>query len=133
MTWRRARREDLPLALLWLATAGVALACVPLLPVAMRLAPPCTLHALTGIPCFACGSSRAALALAHGEWRRALMLNPLASLAMVTGAFGGIAAPAWVALRAPVPGLDGVTSRRLRIAAWGAVAAQWIYLILTRR
>jgi len=133
MTWRRARREDLPLALLWLASAGMGVAFLPVLPVATRLLPPCALHALTGIPCVACGSSRAALALAHGEWLHALALNPLASLALMMGGLGGIVAPAWVAVRGPLPGLDDGTSHRLRIVAWCAVAAQWAYLIAARR
>jgi len=54
-------------------------------------------------------------------------------LAMMSGALGGFVAPAWVTLRGPLPGLDGVASGRLRIVAWCAVAAQWAYLILARR
>ncbi|HET9325175.1 MAG TPA: DUF2752 domain-containing protein [Candidatus Eisenbacteria bacterium] len=133
MTWRRARSDDLPLALLWLASAVVAMALMPWLPIAARILPSCALHSMTGIPCFACGSSRAALALTQGDWPQALALNPLASLAMLAGCLGGLVAPAWVALRAPLPGLDDAASRRLRIVAWCAVLAQWAYLILTRR
>jgi hypothetical protein len=42
----------------------------------------CPLHALTGIPCPACGGTRAALALASGAPAEALALNPLLILAL---------------------------------------------------
>jgi hypothetical protein len=113
--------------------AVLAVACKPLLPVAARLTAPCALHALTGVPCFACGTTRAALALAHGDGWRALTLNPIATLAMTGGLLGGIVAPGWVALRGPVPGIDDRSARWLRLAAWIAVAAQWAYLIAARR
>jgi len=89
MSWRRTGSGDLPIALLWLASAVMALACMPLFPLAARVLPPCALHTLTGIPCFACGSSRAVLAMARGDWLGALALNPLASLGIVAGCVGG--------------------------------------------
>ncbi|TMQ72802.1 MAG: DUF2752 domain-containing protein [Candidatus Eisenbacteria bacterium] len=133
MTWRRAGRPDLPLALLWTASAVVAVVCAPLLPTVARALPPCALHALTGVPCVACGSTRAAMALTHGRVLEALALNPLAALTMMGGVVGGFVAPGWVALHGPLPGFDRAWSRGSRIAAWCAVAAQWAYLILVRR
>ena len=132
MSWRRARLSDLPLALLWAFAAGLAVACAPLLPLVARALPPCVLHTLTGVPCVACGSTRAALALAHGHAIEALALNPLVTAGMMGGLLGGFVAPGWVALRAPVPGLAG-TSRHLRVAAWGAVVLQWGYLVMAGR
>jgi uncharacterized protein DUF2752 len=39
--------------------------------------PKCWIHHLLGIPCPTCGSTRCALALARGDLRRAIALNPL--------------------------------------------------------
>lgn len=133
MIWRRTGIGDLPIALLWLASAVTALACVPLFPLVARAFPPCALHTLTGIPCFACGSSRAVIALAGGDWLRALALNPFASLATVAGCVGGLLAPGWVALHGPLPAVTRAAARKLRVLAWCAIAAQWVYLIAAHR
>lgn len=45
-------------------------------------APPCPFHFVTGLHCPGCGSTRAVLALLHGEWVRALQLNALLVLTL---------------------------------------------------
>jgi len=62
-----------------IAAALVALACGLPLPPSL----PCAFHALTGLPCLFCGGTRAADALLHGQWERALYLNPLAFPALL--------------------------------------------------
>ncbi len=126
--WSRASPANLPLALLWALGAGSAVVSTPLLPWLARLAPPCPLHALTGIPCLTCGATRAAIALAHGEPAAAFALNPLAAAAIVAGVPGGLLAPAWVALRAPLPPMPA--TGRLRLAVIAALAVNWIYLVV---
>lgn len=42
--------------------------------------PKCPTYTLTGIPCPGCGSTRATLALLHGDILQALWYNPLAIL-----------------------------------------------------
>ena len=37
----------------------------------------CLFKKVTGLPCPSCGTSRAVLLLAHGEFRESLMMNPL--------------------------------------------------------
>jgi len=133
LSWRPARLADLPLALLWTLGAALALAWVPLLPLVARLLPPCPLHALTGVPCVACGTTRAALALAHGHAWEAVTLNPLATVAMMGGLLGGLVAPGWVALRAPLPGSPVGSSIPWRTAAWLVLIGQWIYLVASGR
>ncbi len=51
-------------------------------PVATRFFPRCLWHAMTGLHCPGCGSSRALHALAHGDVGKALGLNALAVLAV---------------------------------------------------
>ncbi len=121
------------MALLWAFGAVVAMSSAPLLPTLARMLPPCALHALTGVPCVACGSTRAALALAHGRPLQALALNPLAAMAMMGGLLGGIVAPGWVAMHGPLPKVEGAAARWLRIALWAAIGLQWLYLVIVRR
>jgi hypothetical protein len=132
MTWRPADRGDLPLAVLWAAAAALAVVATPWLSWVARALPPCALHSLTGIPCLACGSTRAALALTQGEWMLALALNPLAAGLILVGVAGGFAAPLWVAAKGPLPRALGAAAR-WRAAAWLALVAQWSYLIATGR
>jgi hypothetical protein len=51
-------------------------------PATSPLYPPCVFHELTGLHCAGCGSLRAFHALLHGEWRRALGLNPASVMAV---------------------------------------------------
>jgi len=91
--------------------------------------PSCPFHALTGLWCPACGSTRAACALAHGHPFAALKHNValFAVLALVLWAWAGYAVRAfapdsarWVWLGVPV--------RLLRRPWWivGLVAVFWI-------
>lgn len=51
-------------------------------PVPPAWMPPCPFHVLTGLHCPGCGSTRALLALLHGEPWRALRQNALSTLAL---------------------------------------------------
>lgn len=56
--------------LAWLAVASATDASSPWLP-------ECPLHKWTGLLCFGCGGTRAALALLHGDWATSLRCNAL--------------------------------------------------------
>jgi hypothetical protein len=98
--------------------------------------PACNFHALVGIPCPGCGGTRAFAALAAGNVRRALALNPLA-------AAGALVVMAAFPLAAFDGGLaNGRGARRFRAAVrgrawrWGLgvlVIANWVYLIFEGR
>ncbi len=92
--------------------------------------PRCAFKAVTGFPCFTCGSTRAILALGRLELFQAFQFNPFITLACV-------AVPVWLGvalirttfasrlrLRLPVR----VKSVLLLLAA--AVIGNWIYLLL---
>lgn len=64
--------------------------------------PPCPFHALTGLHCPGCGSSRTVHALFHGEWARAVALNPLIVLLLPFAGFWA-AHSLWRALRHNLP------------------------------
>lgn len=93
----------------------------------------CPLRLGAGVPCPTCGMTRAFARTMHLELPRALEVSPLgALLAVATAAF-----VVWVALRTTVIrrgvvlGLTPRDKRVLRIAAPLAVAANWLYLLLS--
>lgn len=87
----------------------------------------CMFRNATGLPCPACGSTRAAFAVADGRPLDAVAHNPFVTIAAVLGA-------AWLVLRV------GFARRvvidlppRARVLVWAALAAllgaNWIYVI----
>ena len=115
-------------AALWAVAAGGSLLLRPLLDWAPGLLPRCFWHAMTGLPCPTCGTTRAAVALLHGHPWTALSFNPLTGAAGCAFLLGGAIVPLWVLLNAPVPVLDA--SPRLRVAVVVLFLANWVYLIL---
>ena len=57
-----------------IAVLGLSL----LFPGIFPIHPRCPVYSITGIPCPGCGSTRATLALIHGDIQKALWYNPLA-------------------------------------------------------
>jgi hypothetical protein len=56
-------------------------------PSSSRFYPRCAFHALTGLDCPGCGSTRALHELLHGHVGAAFRLNPLLFALMIAGAF----------------------------------------------
>ncbi len=103
---------------------------------AMKAAP-CSLRVLTGVPCVACGGTRAVKALAHGEIVAATQYNPLVVVAVSAvvlwfvwtvatmgmaryrrGAAGGVANHS-----------SGKAARRWGIVLLALVLLNWMYLV----
>jgi len=61
---------------------GLAWALFAFNPTTTHLFPPCPLHALTGLYCPGCGTTRAAHQLLHGHVATAFGLNPLMVVAL---------------------------------------------------
>ena len=127
--FRRAGRDDRALA--WVLAAGALSACAlaPVLPVLARFAPVCPFHALTGVPCPGCGSTRAVLALFRGDVAAAFGFNPLAATALAAGIVGGLLAPLWVLGGGPLPALAPVLPARTRVALGALLIVNWAYLV----
>ncbi|HYM62366.1 MAG TPA: DUF2752 domain-containing protein [Thermoanaerobaculia bacterium] len=60
-------------------------------PAGTSLVPPCVFHAITGLQCPGCGTTRAMHALLHGDVLRALWFNPLLLMYLPILAAGAIA------------------------------------------
>jgi hypothetical protein len=113
----------------------VALALVAAAPWAAALAarvPACPVKTLSGWPCPACGTTRAAVALAGLDPGAALLLNPLATLGWIVLVGGGLVVAAVALAGRPL-----AEPRELpRAARWGIVAAlalNWLYLVAMGR
>jgi hypothetical protein len=115
---------------------GTALLAVGL-PVAawLRLGlpiPVCTLKHWTGLPCLTCGSTRLVQALLRGDVLEAAAWNPLVFGTLAWMAVWAVAStvrallglPAWRVV------LVGAERRAAGLAAVGAVAAGWVYLVV---
>lgn len=99
-----------------------------------RLLPPCPLHSFVGIPCPTCGTTRAVLALAHGEIFEAVRMNPLVVLGgvlMLACVIGGLLIQRRTG-RFPEPEWTPPRRRMLRIAVVSAILLNWGYLVVAR-
>lgn len=94
--------------------------------------PQCTFHALFRIPCLTCGSTRATLALVHGNIGGAWHFNPLATIALCGIAAFDLYAIVVLAIGARRFRVSLGTSRQRRIAGGLVVSVallNWIYLL----
>ena len=129
---RRLAPGETDYELVWLsvsiASLGAAAAWF-----ALRLPwPQCLFHALTGLPCVTCGSTRSAIAFFHGQFFSALKWNPLA--------FGFLCALssfniyAFIVLTTRAPRLRIANSSRAaktvaRFLTIALLALNWVYLL----
>lgn len=94
----------------------------------------CPFHRVTGLPCVACGGTRATVAFVHGHLEEALALNPLVALGL--GAFLAYCLYAGVALvvgwRFRGQGL-GRYGGWIRAGIAFALSLNWAYLIAAGR
>jgi hypothetical protein len=93
---------------------------------------PCLLKTFTSVPCPACGSGRATLALARLDLSAAFMSNPLFSLAALLFVSGGVVALALALSGRGVPEPRALPLA-LRAALVLALAANWGWLLLDGR
>jgi hypothetical protein len=128
VSFRRAEPSDGPLALVLALGAASALALAPLAASLAPYAPPCPFHALTGLPCVGCGTTRALVALARGDVLLAIGWNPLTTMTVLAGGAACALLPLWVALRQPLPVLAPELPRRARLLLVALLLLNWAYL-----
>jgi hypothetical protein len=128
------RSAPLPrsLALAWGGASGLALLLTPWAGTFSRTLPACPLRSALGVPCPACGSGRALVALARLEPLAAFGWNPLAALAAMLFVTGGV-----VAVARELAGRPLVEPRELapplRVAVLLGLVANWAYLLWAGR
>ncbi len=92
----------------------------------------CPLKTVTGIPCPACGSTRAFIHLSHLDFSGAFVMNPLISISMILGAvffLYSIASFFFRSLSLEVK-FEEKEKTKLRIGIILALTLNWIYLII---
>ena len=129
--WRRLRPGELDHELLWLLVSVTA-AALGAAWFALHLPwPRCNFHALFGIPCFTCGSTRSAIALLQGNVAAAWSWNPLATIAMLGIAVFDVYAFGVLVSRAPRLRFNFANAKwPLLIVLFAAGALNWVYLLL---
>lgn len=133
MRSREARLEERQLAWVWGLLAVSAVALRPFWLAVAPLVPACHFKVLTGMPCPTCGTTRAAVALLHGDVIGALASNPLAALAGIGFVAGGVAAPVWALAGGRVPEVPTPLPRPARAALVAVLLAAWAYLVVAGR
>ncbi|MBS2029808.1 MAG: DUF2752 domain-containing protein [Deltaproteobacteria bacterium] len=117
--------------------AAFGLLVARFIPIAKLMQPwwGCPLRRTTGIPCLACGLTRAFDWEAHGHFARAFALTPLGAMAPVVSAIVAAWGIAVLAVRAPQPDVH-LDARDWRIIRWAllvSVVGNWVYMVLTRK
>jgi hypothetical protein len=92
---------------------------------------PCLMQRVAGLPCPTCGTTRALVALAHGQTPAALAASPLATLTVLGLGLWALAALVLTAaprLRRRVEASPG-EGRRLLVVAAILLVANWLWLL----
>lgn len=130
----RTRAGALPLGAIFLGIGALAAVAVAVLHLDRLPILVCVFRAATGIPCLTCGATRALGELVTGDFRGALAMNPLATLAAFALVPWGIGDLALMARgRALSLEVAPAGARVLRVLAVVAVAANWGYLVAAGR
>jgi hypothetical protein len=123
-------RSGPPLGLIFGGIGLLAALAVGVLRLDRLGVPLCYVKAFTGLPCPTCGSTRVLARLFDLDFAAALAMNPLATLAFLV-----LAAWAFADLvlltrgRALGVRVEPRAANLLRVAALGAVLANWLYLL----
>jgi hypothetical protein len=129
MSWRRLNPGELDHEALWL---GVSLGAAALGAAWIGFSlprPQCPLHAVTGIPCPGCGTTRMLEALFAGEWSAAFLLNPLACTALAAVAVFDLYALIVLLGRRPRWRPTGALPLSIRTGAVTALLLNWFWLM----
>jgi len=95
--------------------------------------PPCLFNEWTGVPCPACGASRAALQLSHAQIAASFLTNPLFFIIYVSlSAWVVNALFGWIFKRNIKVTLSVTEHKMVRILLIVAIPVNWLYLIIMR-
>jgi hypothetical protein len=89
--------------------------------------PPCLFHQITGQPCPMCGATRGFVAMAHGDFTKAVYLYPLAPV-LFLAMLAGIGYCGWVMLTGKRirPDLSRHARQNIGLVVLALFAANWL-------
>jgi Protein of unknown function (DUF2752) len=130
-SFKKISAGDIDLGIIFGSITLAALGAARLFPVT-SLMPSCVFKELTGIPCPACGSTRAVMHFAHFDVPHAFIMNPLIAAAVVLSLLALIYSIVSAVLGTPKikVSLSTREGNILRIGVILAVSVQWLYLYL---
>jgi hypothetical protein len=132
LTWVRPERRFGTLQIFGLLGL-VGLLVARYIPVALLLRGfwGCPLRQHTGIPCLACGLTRAFDYTTHGRFLDALKVTPVGTLVPLVCLVVGLFAVAGALFRAPMPHVQFTETedRRVRLTIVLAVVGNWVYML----
>ena len=124
-----ARRRTIVLVIVAsLVAATGATALFAINPAGLRLFPPCPFHAVTGLYCPGCGSTRAAPHLLHGRVATAFYFNALMVVSLPFLLYAGVLGALRLAGR--TPRRPPVSQRLPAWAVWAVLAAVLLFGVL---
>lgn len=118
------------LGFIWGATVLVLIALVPFADSLASRMPACAFRGITGMPCATCGTTTAAVALAHADPLAAFRVSPLATVAWIGFVLGGLIAGVAAMRGRGVRELPRRVHWGTRVAAIAVVLGNWAYLVL---
>jgi hypothetical protein len=134
MNWsiRSRKLSELYTGLILLGIGAIGFLLARYFPeIVSRWMPICLFHKLSGIPCPACGSTRAGLYLSRLRFGDALLANPLFTFVYLVMAITALNALAgWLLGRNLVLNLNERERKWLRILILGCIPVNWLFLIL---
>lgn len=135
LLWRHRSVGELDHELIWFAVSATAMIGFGFWFVLGLPWPKCMFHAVTGLPCFMCGTTRAAIAFVHGDFLTSLHWNPLAFV-VLSGLviFDLYALFILVSRKARLRMVEWSPNEKLvgRIAIVAVLTLNWFYLLAHR-
>ena len=123
-------RDTVQLARLWFLASVSSLILAPFLFRFAAVGLVCPLHAMTGVPCPTCGSTRALVALGQFHPWEAFLWNPLVTLGAFLFLIGGLLAPLWVGRGGRLPRHAGTAPVWFRLGVPALLVVNWVYLVV---
>jgi hypothetical protein len=133
--WRQRTTGELDHELIWLAVSATSIAGATVWLALALPWPKCLFHAVTGLPCLTCGSTRSMLEILRGDFLGAIRWNPLAFIAFCTLVIFDLYAVVTLAggtARVRIVEWTLVEKKAARITAVVVLVLNWAYLIAHR-
>ncbi len=132
-TFYRRTEGQIEFGIIYGLIALLVLIAARLLPL-LDVAPSCVFKGLSGIPCPSCGATRSVVFLSHGRVADAFLMNPAVATVVLIVVLYFLYSLFVYVLGLPKIFLDltGKEKDRVRLTVVLLIAANWLYIIISR-